>query len=124
MLNRPFAITGFVRMGNQIGRQLRLPTINVPIDPAIVELPNGVYASKTELDGKIYPSITNIGTAPTFQEKKKTSETYLLNFDQDVYNKPVKVSLYHFLRGERKFSGPEELVSTIKGDIERCAQYY
>lgn len=124
MLGRPFALSGFVRMGNQIGRTLQMPTINVPIDPCVVELPNGVYASKTEIDGTVYESITNIGTAPTFQEKKKVSETFLLNFDQDVYNKRAKVSLYHFLRGERKFSGPEELIRTIKGDIERCAQYY
>ena len=124
MLNRPFALSGFVRRGNQIGRTLQMPTINVPIDPCVVELPNGVYASKAEIDGKLYESITNIGTAPTFQEKKKISETFLLNFHQDVYNKTSKIFLYHFLRGERKFSGPDELVSTIKGDIEQCAQYY
>ena len=124
MLGRPFALSGFVRMGNQIGRTLKMPTINVPIDPCVIELQNGVYASKTEIDGEIYESITNIGTAPTFQEKKKISETFILNFHQDVYNKTAKIFLYHFLRGERKFSGPDELVRTIKGDIERCAQYY
>lgn len=124
MLGRPFALSGFVRMGNQIGRTLQMPTINVPIDPCVVELPNGVYASKTEIDGEVYESITNIGTAPTFQEKKKISETFLLNFNRDVYNRTAKVFLYHFLREERKFSGSDELVRTIKGDIERCAQYY
>ncbi len=124
MLGRPFAFSGIVRQGNQLGRTMQFPTINVPIEDCVTELPNGVYVSRVELDGKQYDSITNIGTAPTFGKKQKISETFLLHFNQDAYNKAVKISLYHFLRPEQRFSGAEELVNTIKGDVEKCAQYY
>ncbi len=124
LLGRPYAFTGIVRKGNQIGRTLQLPTLNIPLERGLVELPNGVYASKALVDGIWYQSITNIGTAPTFQEKSKVSETFLQNFDRDVYNKPVTVELYQFLREEQKFSNPEELVKAIKEDIKKCVQYY
>ncbi len=124
LLGRPFSFSGIVRQGNRIGRTMQFPTINVPIEDCVTELPNGVYASRVELDGRQYDSITNIGTAPTFGGKTKISETFLLHFQQDAYNKAVSISLYHFLRPEQTFRGPEELIDTIKGDIEKCAQYY
>ncbi len=124
MLGHPFTFSGIVRRGKKLGRIMQFPTLNVPMEECLTELPNGVYVSRVEMDGKRYESITNIGTAPTFGEKKKITETFLLHFDQDAYNKPVRISLYQFLRPEQEFSGMEELIRTIKGDIEKCAQYY
>ncbi|MDO5382426.1 MAG: bifunctional riboflavin kinase/FAD synthetase [Eubacteriales bacterium] len=117
LLGRPYSVTGIVAKGNQLGRKLDIPTIN--IYPTEIKLlpPNGVYASTTIIDGKNIYGVTNLGTKPTVNNGSDISvETNLFNFDEDVYGKKVEVMLLHFLRQEMKFDNVEALKKQMESD--------
>ena len=78
-----FKFWGKVRQHNQRGRKLGFPTANLNLRKNI---PEGIYISETQIQGKLFPSLTFIGTAKTFNEKKFHAETYILDFDKDIYN--------------------------------------
>ncbi len=125
MLGQPYSITGEVLHGRRIGRTLGMPTTN--IIPAQNKLlpPNGVYASKTLIEGISYPGVTNIGYKPTVgAEKMRGVETYLFNFDQDLYGKVIEVSLYTYVRPEVKFDTVEELGVQMHRDINMAEDYF
>ncbi|MBQ4109551.1 MAG: bifunctional riboflavin kinase/FAD synthetase [Clostridia bacterium] len=115
-----YNISGKVEQGNHIGRTLDFPTANVYFDKMSVKLKRGVYLSETDVDGKLYKSITNVGNAPTFGEKKYLSETHIIGFEGDIYGEEITVYFYDFLREEKKFTSPDELIETIKNDIKNA----
>lgn len=125
MLGRPFSIIGTVMHGRKIGRTLGFPTINL-IPPSNKLLPpNGVYASVTTIDGIKYPGITNIGYNPTVGKTPETRvETYIFDFDIDLYGKTVEVSLYKQEREEVKFASVEELKEQMQKDIVFGREYF
>lgn len=105
--------------GNQLGRTINFPTINqyLPIRQIIPRF--GVYASKTEIDGKLYKSITNIGIKPTIGgEISPLAETNIFDFSEDLYGKILRVSLRCFIRPETKFASVDELSAQILADTE------
>ncbi len=118
MLGQPYSIYGTVLHGRKIGRTLGMPTTNlIPAENKLLP-PCGVYASRTWIDGKLYPGVTNIGYKPTVgAEKSKGVETYLFDFDQDLYGKEIDVEILHFLRPELKFDSLEELKLKMQEDI-------
>lgn len=118
LLGRPFAISGEVIHCRNIGHTLGFPTANIlPKKDALLPL-SGVYATDAIVDGKTYASITNVGSAPTFGEKKMIIETHILDFDEDIYSKNIKVEFINLLRPQQKFSSPDELVNQLKKDCE------
>ena len=118
-LGAPYQMTGVIVHGNRIGRTIGMPTINqIPDDEKLLP-PFGVYYSEAEIEGKIFKGITNIGVKPTVSDEKKvTVETFLYNFNQDVYGNRAAVRLHGFLRPEMKFNSIEELKAQMKRDIE------
>ena len=118
MLGQPYSIYGMVQHGRKIGRTLGMPTTNlIPSENKLLP-PCGVYVSKTRIDGRDYPGVTNIGFKPTVgAEKNKGVETYLFDFDRDLYGKEIEVELLHFLRPELKFDSLEELKHKMQEDI-------
>lgn len=121
MLGFPFCFSGEVVKGNQIGRTLQMPTANLIVRNGKMIPPKGVYASITHLDGKEYPGVTNIGTKPTVDDALVTgAETYLFDFDEDIYGKNIKVDLHQFIRPEKKFSGLNELRDNMFRDSEHA----
>lgn len=105
--------------GQMLGRQLDAPTINQLFPKGTVIPAFGVYVSKTEVQGKFYPSITNIGVKPTVtDEKVPLMETYIIGFSGDLYGQDITVSLQRFLRSEMKFTSLDALKEQIKKDIE------
>ncbi|MCD8119317.1 MAG: bifunctional riboflavin kinase/FMN adenylyltransferase [Lachnospiraceae bacterium] len=119
MLGYPYFFTGAIIHGKAVGRTLGFPTINLKTEPCKLLPAYGVYASETVLDGKIYQSITNIGVRPTVSDTMQPSvETYLFDFDRDVYGEKATVRLLRFQRPERKFAGAEELRAQIERDKE------
>lgn len=117
-LGRPFFVEGFVERGLQNGRKMGFPTANVKFEKDIILPPDGVYAGVTYVKGKKYKSVINIGNNPTFNAQRKTVETHLLDFDEDIYNESVKVDLIERLRGEIKFENMEQLKNQISSDAE------
>ncbi len=110
--------------GQKRGRSMGFPTANQYFPPDLVIPKFGVYASTTEVDGKIYHSFTNIGSRPTFPENDIRSETHIFDFDDDLYGKTVRVSLHKFMREEVKFSSPEELVEQLKKDKKTTEEFF
>ncbi|NCB74241.1 MAG: bifunctional riboflavin kinase/FAD synthetase [Clostridia bacterium] len=119
-LGHPFVFAGTVRDGRKVGRKLGAPTINLDGDDESLVLPaRGVYATKVQLEGGEKLAVTNIGVRPTFGDSEKlTVETYILDFDGDLYGKYIRIEFFKFLRGEVKFSSAEELKEQIAKDIE------
>lgn len=107
--------------GKQNGRKIGFPTINQNIPAGMAVPKRGVYKSWTQIKGKNYPSITNIGIKPTIAldagEKRSTvMETHIIGFNGDLYHQKVRVVLREYMRGERQFGSLEELKNQLTED--------
>lgn len=121
ILGHEFFIRGCVVFGNQLGRTWDFPTINMLPDENKIMPPNGVYASKVLLDGMWKNGVTNIGRKPTVDSHNEiiSVETYIFDYDGDLYGKTLDVRLYHFIREEKRFASFEELKAQITKDCEK-----
>ncbi len=124
MLGRPYGVEGVIEHGARRGRTIGFPTANLrPHNRVIPKF--GVYATATLVGGVWRRSITNIGVRPTFDENAIPSiETYILDFDGDLYGDVLRVRFLHRIRDERKFSGIDELRAQIERDTQRAANYF
>ena len=114
-----FFLKGFVTTGFMRGRKLGFPTINLkPYSPNQLYPSDGVYITLTKIEGdnKIYNSVTNIGNNPTFNDTETKIETHILNFNENIYFKKVKIFFIKKLRNEIKFKNKEELMKQIEHD--------
>lgn len=123
LLTRPFEIRGRVCEGKKLGRELSFPTANIYPDN-LPEMPNGVYATKTILSDKEYISVTNIGFNPTVKDSNLRVETYITDFDGDIYDEIISVKFYKFLRPETKFASVDELKKQIASDTKNSIIYF
>ena len=118
LLGYPYFIRGKIIHGNQIGRTIGFPTININPPPQKLLPPYGVYVSRIRLDGKRYGGITNIGKKPTIRgDYPAGAETYIYDFHGDVYEKTARVELLHFERPEMRFAGIGELRAQLEKDL-------
>lgn len=118
LLGEPYMVIGQVVHGAKLGRRIGMPTINLLPEKEKMLPPNGVYYSRTKIGEKEYKSITNIGEKPTVSNAKQIGvETYLYEFDQDVYGKNAIVKLLEFKRPEKKFTDLEELKAQMIKDV-------
>lgn len=124
LLDRPFSFEGDVIHGEQRGRTMGFPTINQQLDEQLVIPKFGVYASAVVVDGESYPAVTNIGIRPTFLLKKPLSETYIIDYEGDLYGKAVTVKLLDFMREELRFESLDELKSAIEIDKEKAIKAF
>ena len=122
MLMEEIVISGTVIHGRGRGRQMGIPTANIDTTECKVMPPIGVYASYATVDGVRYRGITNVGRRPTVDDDKDiTIETYILDFDRDIYGERIEVSLEIYLRGLHKFDSIDELVAQLRYDCD-CAR--
>ncbi len=125
VLGRAYSLEGTVTRGRMLGRKLEMPTVNLSVDPDKLLPPFGVYFSHIYLGTGVFLGITNVGVRPTVSEEKKvTVETYIYDFDDDVYGENLRVELLHFLRGEMKFDSIDELKAQMKTDMLRGRIYF
>ena len=124
LLGYPYTVRGEVLHGRRIGRTLGMPTTNLIPSTGKLLPPNGVYATKTWIDGEFREGITNIGYKPTVGEYFRGVETYLFDFEGDLYGKEIEVQLYAFERPEQKFSDLEELKAQMHRDICFGKEYF
>lgn len=113
-LGHPYALSGRIHHGQKNGRKLGFPTINIPIPVDVVV--SGVYVVKVYLKGKVHFGVANIGIRPTFCGKLRLLETYIFNFDHDLYGQYVTIEFLKFIRGEKKFENFNALVAQIQSD--------
>jgi riboflavin kinase/FMN adenylyltransferase len=119
MLGRFFSLEGRVISGAGRGMELGFPTANLDIEPARALPADGIYATWAHVDSQRYPSVTNIGTRPTFGEGERTVEVYILNFRDNLYRHELKIDIIKKLRDEKKFGTAEELKSQIEEDARQ-----
>ncbi len=118
LLGRPFTMRGVVVQGEGRGRTIGVPTANMAIGRDLVLPARGVYASQVIVGETMFPSVTNVGTRPTFDGEEVTVESHLLDVDRDLYGQTIDVAFLRHLRHERKFDGVEALVAQIHEDIQ------
>lgn len=119
LLGRHYQIRGDVQRGKQRGgRVVGFPTANLKISEEDLCPKRGVYVTQVIYDGKCYGGVSNIGYNPTFGENRLVAETHIFDFHDDIYGRQIKINLLQHLRGERKFSGPDELAAQIRKDIQ------
>lgn len=123
-INFPFILHGHVEHGKKLGRKLDMPTANiVPIED-ISRLKFGVYYSSLLVEGRIYKSITNVGCKPTVNDSRDVNvESFIYDFEGDIYNKDIVVTLYEFKRPEMKFESIEALSKQMHDDLEAGKSY-
>lgn len=117
-LSRIYSIEGRVIHGKKNGMSMGIRTANIEIGKEIILPKKGVYLTDTKLDHRIYKSVTNVGTNPTFQGATLSIETHILDFDGDLYDKDIEVYFIKRLRNEILFGNKEDLINQIKSDIQ------
>jgi len=125
LLGSPYEIRSAVVRGKGLGRELGFATANqiLPSDRAVPR--KGVYASRMDIDGKVYDAVSNVGVRPTVENGAGVNlETHVFGYSGDLYGKTVTAGLYEFIRDERKFSGVDELSQQIKRDSENVREYF
>ncbi len=132
LLGRPYAISGKVVYGQQLGRTLGVPTANLQLH-RIKSAMSGVYAVEVFIEGahitsdlsdKIY-GVANVGTRPTLEDGLKAIlEVHLLNFSGDIYGKTLDVVFRQKIREEKKFDSLDELKTAIYNDIDSTKQIF
>ena len=120
-LGHPHILSGEVVVGRQLGRTIGVPTANILIPERVVVPKLGVYACLCRVDGHKYVAVTNIGSRPTVEGHQVRAESWLLDFEGDLYGRQITLEFVKFLRPEQKFGSLEELKAQIQAD---AAQTY
>jgi riboflavin kinase / FMN adenylyltransferase len=123
LLGYNYFYSGMVIQGKQLGRKLGFPTANIEI-PGNLSIKNGIYITLTHIDGKAYPSVSNLGYIPTFNANNRSIETHVLDYENDLYGKLVKVEFLRFVRPEMKFDSLEKLKVQVFNDIDSARNYF
>jgi len=119
LAGRGFSLRGPVVAGAGRGVALGFPTANLDIGPEQALPADGVYASWVNIDGEILPAMTNVGTNPTFGDKKRAVEVYIVDYQADLYRREIQVEFVERLRGEKRFDSVEELKKQMADDLKR-----
>ncbi len=118
-LGAPVLVEGVVVEGDQRGRELGFPTANIVPDDRLVAPGHGVYAAFA--NGK--PAAVNVGVRPTFETGRGLLiESYLIDYDGDLYGRTLRVAFIKRLRGERRFPSAEELIAQMHRDVEEAKE--
>jgi riboflavin kinase/FMN adenylyltransferase len=124
LLGRPFDLDGTVIHGHHRGRSLGYPTANLLVEEGLVRPPRGIYAGEGVLADRRYRAAISVGVNPTFGGDDSSSvrvEAYLLDFDEAIYGRVLRVSFERRLRDERRFDSVNELVEQMARDVQEAA---
>lgn len=128
LLGEPFTLAGHVEKGEQRGRQIGVPTANLRVDEDILLPADGVYAGEVWLNEKdeqaswLGDAAISVGMKPTFEGKRRVVEAHILDFSDDLYDKPIEVRLTAWLRDQISFPHVEALKQQLARDIERVRE--
>ena len=121
MLGYGYSLQGVVVAGNRLGRTIGFPTANMKLYEPLKLVPGrGVYVVETEVLGKKYRGMTNIGTRPTVGGSFTTIETHILDFDEDIYGLPLRITFLRRLRDEIHFPSLDALKAQLTLDRDAC----
>ncbi|MBN1936152.1 MAG: bifunctional riboflavin kinase/FAD synthetase [Anaerolineae bacterium] len=117
LLGRRYRLSGEVVHGAKRGRDLGFPTANVAVTPNRIVPANGIYATWAYLGDERYPSVTNIGTRPSFDNGARSIEAYLLDFTDSIYGYDLVLEFVARLRPEQRFANVQDLIARIEQDV-------
>ncbi len=124
-LGYSYFITGTVVKGKQLGRTIGFPTANLKIEEKYKLIPqNGVYLVQTIINSKAIQGMMNIGTNPTVGGQEQSIEIHLLDFEDDVYDQELKISILNRIRDEEKFSSLHLLQEQLQKDKIVAKNYF
>ena len=124
LLGHHFFVDGIVVKGAGRGREIGIPTANLNSTNELLP-PNGVYATAVTVDGVVYPSVTNIGVRPTFQDATApVIEVHVLGLDRDLYDQRLRLGFIQRLRDERRFPDVDALKAQIDADVRRAGRLF
>ncbi len=119
-----YCLSGTVIKGNQLGRTLGYPTANIQVDESLKLIPyQGVYIAKSTIDNEEVYGMMNIGTKPTVDGKVQSIEIHYFNFEQNLYDRSLKIELLHRLRDEQKFETIKQLEEQLQIDKAQSLQW-
>lgn len=124
LLGAPYTTSGIIVKGYRRGHTIGFPTANLKVEGDKVIPAEGVYATRTLIDGKWYDSMTSVGYNDTFENKELTIESHLFGFDEEAYGKAMTIAWYKYMRGNEKFAGITELSAQLKKDQENIQKYF
>jgi riboflavin kinase/FMN adenylyltransferase len=114
-----------VRQGRRLGHSLGTPTLNQELPAGFVQPKFGVYVSRVFVGDKRYTGVTNVGIKPTVGSDRPLSETWMPDYrGGELYGRPVRVELLHFLRPEHRFPALEDLRAQILRDGAAAENYF
>ncbi|MBI3259214.1 MAG: riboflavin biosynthesis protein RibF [Ignavibacteriae bacterium] len=124
-LGYPYFVQGIVVEGHRRGHTLGIPTANVkPRNPHKLLPANGVYLVSSDIDGKMYYGMANIGLRPTFtNDVIPTLEVHYLFMDMNLYDRMISVNFLKYIRGERKFDSVDLFLSQVVEDRNICLEW-
>ncbi|HZJ83175.1 MAG TPA: bifunctional riboflavin kinase/FAD synthetase [Clostridia bacterium] len=122
-LGSPYSISGKIVRGFGRGKKLGFPTANLEFNKGKVIPQFGIYLTKVKKDNAYYWGLTNVGINPTFNKKGLFVETYILDYDDDIYGDRIKVEFLKRIRGEERFSNIEDLKRQIAKDVQWAKNY-
>jgi riboflavin kinase/FMN adenylyltransferase len=122
LLGRPFELEGDVVRGDARGKRLGFPTANIATPNEI--LPPGIFFTTFCVDGDARPALTSVGVRPTFGRNAVSIETYILDFEKDIYGEAVTVRFHRKLRDERAYPDERMLVARLRRDRDAAARYF
>lgn len=121
---RDYSYSGYCVHGKQLGRTMGFPTanINIPEDKYVVR--RGVYVARVHLGNRILYGVTNIGRRPTLEDAvNDVAETYIFDFDEDIYGAKFSIDLMHFLRPETQYISKEDLINAVELNKRQAMEY-
>ena len=122
LLGRPYEIEGEVVKGQSRGKALGFPTANIETENEII--PQGVFITKTRVGSKMLPSMTNVGKQPTFDQKDLHIESFIIDFDRDLYGEHIGILFLKKIRNQMKFRIPDELARQLEDDLQTTKAYF
>lgn len=123
-LGHPYRLTGTVAHGKRLGSRLGFPTANLAF-PGVLAVPRfGVYACRAKTEGAWYTAVTNLGTRPTVSGQGITVESWILDYEGDLYGKPLTLDFYGFLRPEKAFPDLDSLQQAIQDNAAQAQAFF
>lgn len=123
LLGRFYSLYLEVIHGQSLARSFGTPTINQAMPPELILPRFGVYASIVHVAGGLHAAVTNVGVKPTVGGTKALAETYIMDYDGDLYGQMIQVDLVRFMRPEQKFASLDELKAHIVSDAEASRRF-
>ena len=117
-------LTGTVVPGRRLGHRLGFPTANIELPEGVIVPRHGVYACRAFVGEKGYPAVCNVGSRPTVEGHQVRTETWLLDFQGDLYGQTVTLEFFYFLRSEQRFGSLEELKCAVLTDAENTRKFF